>query len=254
MHPTRAARSASDTYMRFPLKACLLMSILMFVVALVAPQLGQAQSDATLEGAITDSNGTAIGDASVSLYSANHGTMQTTSDSRGRFEFTHVSPGTYKVEAKRTAFQTTTAQPIHIKAGDPSPHSITIKMELAVMGNCGSLSSVSYEERESDAIQLAGEMHPMPPKPEPNVDWPGTPFSDATVEILKADSDQVVASMHPDVHGKFQFKGLAIGQYLVRVAYAGYHDSTSVRLEINSEDVTKVMISMVPLGGEIVCM
>jgi len=195
----------------------------MMVVALAAPTLGHARSGATLDGAITDINGAAIVGASVSLYSAHHETRQTTSDSQGRFEFTQVSPGTYKVE-------------------------------VAVMGNCGSLSSVSYEERESGAVPLVGEMHPLPPEPEPNVDWPGTPFSDATVEISRADSDQVVASMHPDVHGRFQYKGLAIGQYLVRVAYAGYHDSTSVRFEINSEDVTKVVISVVPLGGDIVCM
>jgi uncharacterized surface anchored protein len=240
--------------MRFRWSTRYVSSVLMMVVALAAPTLGHARSGATLDGAITDINGAAIVGASVSLYSAHHETRQTTSDSQGRFEFTQVSPGTYKVEAKRTAFQTTTAQPVHIKVGDPSPHSITMKMEVAVMGNCGSLSSVSYEERESGAVPLVGEMHPLPPKPEPNVDWPGTPFSDATVEILRADSDQVVASMHPDVHGRFQYKGLAIGQYLVRVAYAGYHDSTSVRFEINSEDVTKVVISVVPLGGDIVCM
>jgi hypothetical protein len=72
------------------------------------------------------------------------------------------------------------------------------------------------------------------------------PFSEATVELLKADGEQVVASTHPDSQGKFEFAGIAVGEYVLRAKYKGYYDTVSTKFQITSEDVAEVVM---PMGG-----
>lgn len=224
-------------------------------LALFASPLAQAQSAATLKGVLLDRSEAVVVGASVNLCSK-HKTLQTKSDWMGRFEFRDLPPGTYKLEAKRSGFETVTIQPLHIKRGDAALPPLTLTMEVAVSGGCGNLSSLSYEEREPDGASLLGIIQPMLPIPEPNVDWrlPTVPFSEATIEVLKVGSDQVVASTHPDVHGKFEFTGLEVGEYILRAKYKGYHDERSMKFQITREDVTEVTMQMIPEGQVIVCM
>jgi hypothetical protein len=99
-----------------------------------------------------------------------------------------------------------------------------------------------------------GKIEPTPPAPEPNVGWPYVPFSDATIELLIADSKQIVTLTHPDDHGRFQFPKVAIGEYVLRAKYKGYDDVCSLKFQINSEDVTEVTLSMHPHGHVDYCM
>jgi hypothetical protein len=223
-------------------------------VALLASPLAHSQSAATLGGVLLDKDGAVIVGASVNLYSKQK-TLQTKSDWMGRFEFRDLSPGTYKLEAKQFGFETTIIQPLHVKRGDAAMPPLSVTMEVAVMGRCGDLSSVSYEEREPAGVSLVGTLLPMPPKPEPNEDShsPLVPYSQATIEVLKDGSDQVVTSAHPDAHGKFEFTGLAIGKYVLRAKYQGYYDEQSVKFQITREDVTEVTIWMMPQGEVTVC-
>jgi hypothetical protein len=224
--------------------------LLVLLCVSVVPAFGQ--SGARFTGVVVDTDGAVIVDASVNLHSK-YGTLQTTTDWMGQFQFINLLPGTYRLEIKRNGFASNVIQPIHIKAGEPSPPSLTITMEVAVMGRCGDLSTVSYEEREPDTAQLVGVMQPMPPKAEPNVSWPETPFSKAAAEVFKVGSDQVVASTHPDDHGKFRFNGLALGDYTLRMSYVGYKDERSVKFQITKEDVTEVTIPMIPQGEVNLC-
>jgi hypothetical protein len=132
---------------------------------------------------------------------------------------------------------------------------LSVTMEVEVMGRCGDLSSVSYDERGPARVSLVGTLLPMPPRPEPNVDWhwPLVPYSQATIEVLKDGSDQAVMSTHPDAHGKFEFTGLAIGKYVLRAKYQGYYDEQSVKFQITREDVTEVTMRMMPQGEVTVC-
>jgi carboxypeptidase family protein len=224
--------------------------ILLVLSIAAGPALGQ--SGTKLTGVVLDPNGGVVADASATLHSK-YGTSQRTTDWMGQFQFIDLLPGTYRLDVEHNGFATNVVQPIHIKSGEPSPHFLTIRMEVAVMGKCGDLSTVSYEEREPEAAQLVGVMQPTPPKAEPNVSWPETPFSKATVEIFKVGGDQVVASTHPDDHGKFRFSSLAVGDYTLKVTYVGYNDEHSVKFQITKEDVTEVMISMLPKGEVTVC-
>lgn len=221
-------------------------------LALLASRLGQAQSGGTLKGVVLDRGGAVIVDAGVSLYSK-YGTLHMNSDRMGQFEFVDLSPGTYKLEVKSHGFQTATIQPIHIKREDATLPPLTVIMEVAVMGGCGELSSVSYEERKPDSAPLVGVIEPMPPTPEPNVAWPYIPFSEAIIEVLKAENDLVVVSTHPDDRGKFEFARLAVGEYRIRAKCKGYFDESSVKFEITREDVTKVTIQLIPQDNSIVC-
>lgn len=224
-------------------------------LALFASPLAQAQSGATLKGVLLDKSRAVVVGASVSLY-FKHKALQTKSDSMGRFEFRDLSPGTYKLEAKQIGFETVTIQPLHIRDGDADMLPLTLTMEAAVMGRCGDFSSVSYEKREPEGASLVGIIQPKPPKPEPDVDShrPNVPLSEATIDVLRVGSDQVVASTHPDLHGKFEFTGLATGEYVLRAKYKGYDDERSVRFQITGEDVTEITMQMMPQGELIVCM
>ena len=79
-------------------------------------------------------------------------------------------------------------------------------------------------------------------------------ISDATVDVLKIGSDEVVASKHPDIHGKFAFTGLPPGEYTLRAKYKGYYDRRSVKFQVTAEDVTQVTMQMIPQGEVILCM
>ena len=211
------------------------------------------QHGTSLAGVVLDTNGAVIVNASVNLQSK-YGTLQTTTGRNGEFRFVDLLPGTYRLEVKHDHFATNVVQPIHVKPEEVSLPSLTVTMELAVMGKCGDLSTVSYEEREPEAAELVGVVQPMPPKADPNVSWPETPFSKATVEVFRVGSDRVVASTHPDDHGRFRFSGLALGSYTLKASYAGYFDEHSVKFQITKEDVTQVTASMIPRGQPDVCM
>lgn len=232
---------------------------LLVCLALSPPVLTRAQSGVRLKGVILDKSGTVITGTSVYLYSKRK-TAQTTSDETGSFEFTDLPAGTYRLEAKHDGFETLIVQPLHIKTGDAEGLRLTVTLDVAVMGGCGELSSVSYKEREIGAVPLMGFIQPRPPAPEPEeiwlpkVTWPYIPFSQATIELLKFNSSKVVATTHPDARGNFEFNGITNGEYILRAKYQGYYDNVSVKFQVTSEDVSEVTMHMQPLGEITVCM
>jgi hypothetical protein len=250
------------TVMRSWPHSCLRIFILLACVAVSPSVLTQAQSGTTLSGVLRDKRGDVITGASVCLYSKNKKAKRT-SDETGQFEFSNLPPGTYRLEAKKFGFETAVVQPLHIKLGEAHVPALTITMNVAVMDSCSEASSVSYEERKPDAAPLVGRIQPSPPAPEPVVTWPSAPqppatwpyvpFSQATVELLKVDGNQVVASTHPNIHGEFEFTGLQIGAYVLRARYKGYADALSAKFQITSEDVTTVMVPMQPQGEITIC-
>jgi hypothetical protein len=236
----------------WPRSSSLIFAVLACLVV-AAPFLTHAQTGTTLKGLLVDQSGAALPGASISLYSK-HKTVKVTSDEMGRFEFSDLPPGTYRLEAQHMGFETAKVQPIHIKQGTPEAPPLTITMQVGAIGECGELSSVSYEERKPGDAPLVGTMQPTPRAAEPNVHWPYVPFTQATIQLLIASSKQVVTSTHPDDHGRFQFPKIAIGEYVLRAKYEGYDDVFSVKFQINSEDVTEVTLSMLPHGEVNFCM
>lgn len=242
---------------------CFRIFILFAYVALSPAVRTQAQSGTALSGVVIDRSGAVIPKASLRLYSKNR-MAEVMSDETGQFEFSNLSPGTYRLEAKKLGFETATIQPLHIAVGEAQVPPLTVTLDVGVTANCGDGSSVSYEERTHDGAPLVGRIQPKPPAPKPIMTWPSAPkplatwpyipFSQATVELLKADTKQLVASTHADVHGKFEFTGIAIGEYVLRAKYKGYYDALSVKFQINRQDVTEVVVPMAAPGETTVCM
>jgi hypothetical protein len=228
-------------------------TILLILFICVGPSLGQ--SGANLTGVVLDANGNLIVDASVNLHSK-YGTLQTVTDRDGRFRFADLVPGIYTLEVKHSGFATNVVEPIRISAAEPAPPMLTLRMEMqaVAMGNCGDFSTVSYEKRKPGGAQLVGVIRPMPPRAEPDASWPETPFSKATVEVYKVGSNRVVASTNPDERGKFRLSGLAIGNYTLKVSYAGYFGGHSKKFQITKGYVTEVTVPMLPRGEANACM
>jgi len=213
----------------------------------------RAQSTAALSGVVVDTLGVAIADASISLSSETM-SLETKSDSRGRFEFRNLSPGSYKLEAQYPGFEKTALQ-LMLVADDRVPPTLTITINDGMLGGqCGLASSVSYNKRNRGDPPLIGTVQPIPPKPEPNVDLPEVRFPDAVIEVYRIGSKDVVASKHPDLHGKFEFSGLALGEYFLKVSYTGYFDAFSVKFQVTREGVADVTIPIESKGETTVCL
>jgi hypothetical protein len=72
-----------------------------------------------LSGAITDASGAAIGGASVALRDeSNNIVAQTTADSSGRYSFSSLAIGSYRVEADSTGFKRNIVTEVHVEPGE----------------------------------------------------------------------------------------------------------------------------------------
>ena len=180
--------------------------------------------------------------------------LQTKSDSMGRFAFEDLKPGTYKLEARQPGFQEKTIEQLEVKRGDTKTVSLTLI--VAPTSGCVLNSPVSYGPKAPGGASIIGTIQPKSTKPEPNVDSPSAipPYSEATIDVVKPDSGQVVASTHPDAHGRFQFIGLSPGEYVLRAKFAGYSDAQSVKFQILREDVVEIKMPMTPNDEVTVCM
>jgi len=222
-------------------------------LSLLASIATQAQTSAAIRGTLFDQSGAVIAGASVRLYSERK-VLPTKSDSMGRFAFEHLEPGPYKLEVTQTGFQAKTIEPLEVKHGDTKTVSLTLI--VAPTSGCVSDSPVSYGEKAPGGASIIGAIQPKRTRPEPNVDWRSAipPYSEATIDVLKSDSGQAVASTHADAHGKFQFSGLSPGEYVLRAKFAGYGDAQSVKFQIMREDVVEITMPMTPNDEVTLCM
>ena len=79
----------------------------------------QDLDDVTISGKITDSNGAALGGATVSaLLAANNQTRTVTTDAGGRYSFIQLKPGVYTLRVEATGFADTEQKDLNAISGD----------------------------------------------------------------------------------------------------------------------------------------
>jgi Carboxypeptidase regulatory-like domain len=221
--------------------------VLLAALVVVASTLAHAQSGATVGGSLFDQVGNTIPGVFVRLYSERR-MLHAESDSSGKFSFEHLESGTYTLEFIKAGFQLKTIESLEVKHGDAKTVSVTLI--VAPTSGFDPNAQVSYEANTAGGASIVGVIRLDVPMAEPNVDWRSTipPYSQATIELLKAGSDEIVASTHPDTIGNFQFTRLTVGEYVLKAKLAGYYERKSVKFRVMREELVKAMMTMTPYG------
>ncbi|MCA1578718.1 MAG: TonB-dependent receptor [Acidobacteria bacterium] len=90
----------------------------------------QAQTNNTsISGHVKDPRGANVPDATVTLYGRDRTfSLITTADSSGAYNFKHLAPGEYLVEAQASGFALATAQSITVARGQTTRHDIELQL------------------------------------------------------------------------------------------------------------------------------
>ncbi len=101
---------------------------------------GQAVS--SLSGTVTDPTGSVIPGATIRIEDANHGlTRETKSDAAGRYSFSQLPPGTYKLTATASGFADVTANAVQLLVNSPK----TLNLPFEKLGQVTETVAVSAE-------------------------------------------------------------------------------------------------------------
>src|SRR5208283_5426487 len=92
-------------------------SILTWASLLLFASLASAQSPTTgqITGLVKDASGALVGGAKVTLTSAAGVQRETASDATGRYVFSLVPPGSYRVEVEKVGFSKVTAEEVVVR-------------------------------------------------------------------------------------------------------------------------------------------
>jgi len=198
-----------------------------------------AQARAEVTGVVTDSLSVGLSDATISFYSTAR-VLQTRSDRHGEFRLSGAPFGRYEVEASRKGFKTKKLGIVEIAGLEMK--SLAICLDVAIPG-CIEDYSISYDRGgETDGGTLEGR-----------VASDRQQLNDVQIELVNASEGRVVAARTSDERGDFRFKGLAAGQYALRVSKAGYHDEAIRRFWVTRENRTRVSVDMLQEGKMRVC-
>ena len=206
---------------------------------LLAFSSSRAQSSHALNGTVCDPVGAVIAETAITLYSPAR-ILRTTTDSQGRFVFQNVPPGTYQLEASRAGFKTITIEFSNIGNREANPLSITLN--AASGGDCGTMESISYDSRSGAA---GGELTVK-------VLNSNRPLANAAVSLKETLAPRE-HSAQTNGAGEFRFTNLRPGQYVLKVFHHGYQDAQTGHFWITRENQTTVAVQMVKQGLMVVC-
>jgi len=109
----------------------LLLTALTLLVTFQAQSFAQSITSGDVTGNVTDPSGAAVPGATVTLTNAATNSLQkSTTNGSGEYRFAFIPPGTYKVDASATGFQTQNRPGVVVLAGQPT----TVNLQLTVSG------------------------------------------------------------------------------------------------------------------------
>ena len=164
---------------------CKALGVKLTAIALFVSSLGtvgaQAQATASLRGTISDPSGAVIPGATVSIKSADNGSIRkSATDPNGEYSFLQVAPGTYKLVAEKPGFATMTKDNINLLVN--TPEALDLKMSLSTTGEIVNVAAEASQVNTTDASV-------------------GNPFSETQVRQLPLQTRNVVEllSLQPGV-------------------------------------------------------
>ncbi len=93
-----------------------------------APKMAWAQAVSSVHGIVTDPSGAVVAKATVHLIDANSVERVATTDDKGRYAFTNVTPGTYQLRVVFTGFDTFEQAGVQVSGGAAS----TVNAQLRI--------------------------------------------------------------------------------------------------------------------------
>lgn len=158
-------------------------------------------------------SGGVVANARVLLYST-QSMSETTSDADGKFTFTGVAPGSYRLSAKAIGFiAVNLTSPFEVGPGQRSPSAIAV--HFTKFQNCADSYQLSYGETRSAKrarvyIEVLNHVNKRP--------IPG-----ATIVIQQSDRSLTRLSRITDHKGKVSISDLNPGFYLIATNRKGFH-------------------------------
>src|SRR5258708_14569979 len=104
----------------------------LFAVAQPLPLRAQSGTSSALSGTLADQSGAAIAGAEVKATEVNPGAVRVVeSNGEGRFLFSQVNPGTYRIEARVAGFGAGVSQPTSVSVGQTATVNFTLTLAAA---------------------------------------------------------------------------------------------------------------------------
>jgi hypothetical protein len=117
----------------------LLLTALVLLVTFQTQSIAQSITSGDVTGNVTDPSGAAVPGATVTLTNvATNVSQKATTNGSGEYRFAFIPPGTYKVDASATGFQTQNRPGVVVLAGQPT----TVNLQLIVSGASQTVDAV----------------------------------------------------------------------------------------------------------------
>lgn len=218
-----------------------LLGIILLLATLGLPSVAAQQNSGILRGTVKDPLGAVISQATVQLISTEEA-FQTASDAGGSFEFSVPPSDTYALIVYSPGFRTSQTR-VLVRAGRPTGEKVTL--EVASTSSCGfHLPTNRYDRLVGTSRAVFGTLAAgdSPPKP-----------LAAQVVLMKAKSDEVMASTTSNSHGEFVLNDIEPGEYVLRARQKGYHEAASRPFWVTRKNVTRVSLVLFEEGTQFVC-
>ena len=140
-----------------------------------------AQSTTSLRGVITDPSGGVIPEATVSIISADNGSVRrNVTDASGEYKFVQIAPGNYKLAAEKEGFATMMRSDVKLMVNTPT--TLDLAMAISATGEVVNVTSEVSQVNTTDASM-------------------GNPFSEQQVRQIPLQTRNVVEllSVQPGV-------------------------------------------------------
>lgn len=120
--------------------------------SLAGAQTAYAQSISSVRGTVTDPSGAVVAKASVHLIDANAAERLTTTDDKGQYVFTGVTPGSYRLQVLVSGFDTFEQKDIQVAAGKESH--VTVQLRIPTQREAVTVRSLDDAEHLNARMRL----------------------------------------------------------------------------------------------------